>query len=98
VVLSNPIQVHPDTAHRARHLAAVGGTDLFYPDRRIQALGAREGFEVLALAPRMQDQADRRRLFFHGFHNTKPGVGHWNVAGHDFAGRAIASTLCGPPG
>jgi hypothetical protein len=85
-ILSNPFQVHPDAGPpRAiprrcrRHRPPL-------PEGRIQALGARGGFEVLALAPGMQREAGRRRLFFHGFPNTKPGVGHWKAAGHDFAG------------
>lgn len=91
--LSNPVQVHPDEAYRRRYLAAVNGSDLFYPDRRIEAPGARRGFEVLSLAPAMQRLAERERVFFHGFAGTGLGVGHWNPRGHAFAGRAIARAL-----
>lgn len=94
VTLSNPVQVYPDPAYRRRYLAAVGGTDIFYPDHRIRALGARNGFDVLNLAPAMQTEADRERVFFHGFSATGPGVGHWNARGHAFAGRAIGRALC----
>jgi hypothetical protein len=93
VTLSNPVQVYPDEAYRRRYLAAVHGTDIFYPDRRIETLGARHGFEVLGLAPAMQRLADRERVFFHGFAGTGLGVGHWNPRGHEFAGRAIARAL-----
>lgn len=93
VTLSNPVQVHPDEAYRRRYLAAVNGSDIFYPDRRIEALGARHGFEVLSLAPAMQRLAERERVFFHGFTDTGLGVGHWNPRGHAFAGRAIAGAL-----
>lgn|SRR5262247_2898131 len=96
VTLSNPIQVYPDPAVRHQYLMAVGGTDLFYPEHRLQQLGAREGFEVLPLAPAMQAEADHTGVFFHGFPNTGLGSGYWNARGHAFAGKAIGRALCAP--
>ena len=98
VTLSNPRQVYPDLAVRHQYLTAVGGMDLFYPEHRLQQLGAREGFEVLPLAPAMQAEADRTRVFFHGFPKTGLGLGHWNAQGHAFAGQVIGRTLCVPSG
>jgi hypothetical protein len=98
VTLSNPMQVYPDLAVRHQYLTAVGGMDLFYPEHRLQQLGAREGFEVLPLAPAMQAEADRTGVFFHGFPKTGLGLGHWNAQGHAFAGQVIGRTLCAASG
>jgi hypothetical protein len=96
VTLSSPMQVYPDPAVRHQYLMAVGGTDLFYPEHRLQQLGVREGFEVLSLAPAMQAEADHTGVFFHGFPKTRLGSGHWNAHAHAFAGQAIGRTLCAP--
>jgi hypothetical protein len=97
VVLTNGATVYPDESLRRRYTAFLGVPDLFYPERRIQRLGAKNGFEVLALAPEMQRQADTTRTFFHGFANTHLGFGHWNAAGHEVAGKLIARYLCRKP-
>ncbi len=94
VTLSTPIQVYPDSTYREAYLKAVGGTDLFYPDHRIAALGERDGIAVLNLAPRLQAYADEHHAFLHGFANTKMGTGHWNALGHRIAGESIARRLC----
>ncbi|SRR5579885_536846 len=95
VTLSTPIQVYPDPAYRETYLKAVGGTDLFYPEHRIAALGEREGIAVLNLAPQLQAYADEHHAFLHGFANTRMGTGHWNALGHRIAGESIARRLCG---
>src|SRR5215831_18729774 len=94
VTLSTPIQVYPDTAYREAYLRSVGGTDLFYPEHRLDALGARAGFVVLNLAPSLQTYADQHHSFLHGFPNTQAGKGHWNELGHRLAGELIAERLC----
>lgn len=94
VTLSNGIQVYPDPAVRAAYMQRMGVADLFYPEQRLAALGRREGFEVLNLAPTMQQYADRTHTFLHGFSNTKMGFGHWNEAGHRLAAELIAQRLC----
>jgi hypothetical protein len=89
------IEVYPDPAVRARVTRQVAGVDLLRPGRRIQALGASEGFPVLQLAPPLQAYADAHRAFLHGFGNTPPGIGHWNSLGHRIAGTAIATWMGG---
>lgn len=93
VCVTNPIQVYPDSAARARFAQQLGVSDLLRPDRRIRALGEREGFPVLDLAPMLQAYADRQHAFLHGFDNTSPGMGHWNTLGHRLAGQALASWM-----
>jgi hypothetical protein len=88
---SNGIQVHPDASVRerfARELKAEG--DLLYPERRISALGEREGIEVMNLAPPLREYAERNRAFIHG----TDGHGHWNALGHKLVGGLIARRLC----
>ena len=94
-ILSTPGSVYPDAQLRARYAASLGVHSLFYPEHRLEALGARDGFEVLALAPAMQRVADEKHVYLHGFPNTKPGFGHWNEAGHALAADLIARDLCG---
>lgn len=88
------IQVWPDPQTRKRFEEKLGVSDLFYPDRRIAELGRRNQFEVLTLAPVLQSYAETHHVFLHGFKNTPMGFGHWNEAGHEQAGRAIAAKLC----
>jgi hypothetical protein len=88
------VQVWPVPAVRERFAHHLGVADLFYPDRRIEDLGARNGFAVLALAPALQAYAQSHNEFLHGFKNTPMGFGHWNETGHAQAGRLIAQRLC----
>lgn len=91
--LSNGVQVHPAPAAREAFMRRVGATDIFYPDRRVAALGARAGFPVFTLAPELQAEAEARRIFLHGF-GPDIGNGHWNAEGHRAAGRLLAQKLC----
>ncbi|HLW71102.1 MAG TPA: SGNH/GDSL hydrolase family protein [Candidatus Binataceae bacterium] len=88
------IQVWPDPQVRSHFQKHLGVDDLFYPDRRIAALGQREGFDVLTLAQPLQAYADQHHVFLHGFANTPKGFGHWNAIGHEQAGILIARKLC----
>jgi hypothetical protein len=96
-ILSTPGTVYPNPQLRARYAASLGVQSLFYPEERLQRLGNEHGFDVLALAPAMQSEADKKHVFLHGFENTKPGFGHWNEAGHALAAELIAAGLCRKP-
>jgi hypothetical protein len=87
---SNGIQVYPDPAVRQRFARALGAEDLFYPERRLRALGERGHVDVLSLAPALQEYADRSGAILHG----TQGRGHWNVLGHRLVGEAVADRLC----
>lgn len=93
VTLSNGAQAHPDPKAREEFLRRVGGTDMFYPDRRVKSFGELEGFEVFNLAPLLQAHAEQNRVFLHGF-DDDIGNGHWNAAGHKAAGEMVARKLC----
>ncbi len=94
VTLANPMQDIPDPELRARYMKQLGVTNLFYPDFRIKALGERDDFPVLNVAPVLQQYADAHHVFLHGFPNTKLGSGHWNAEGHRVAGHLIADWMC----
>lgn len=94
VIVSHSLQVYPGAEARKALLKSNNVSDVFYLNRRIEALGAREGFPVLSLAEPMQRYADEHHVFLHGFSNTAMGIGHWNEQGHRFAGEAMAATLC----
>jgi hypothetical protein len=69
--------------------------DLFYIERRLEALGRREGIQVIAPAPGLQARAEAEKIYFHGFTNYRMGWGHWNDEGHRAAAAIIAPRLCG---
>ena len=94
VTLSNPVQVHPDSAIREEIARSLGVQDLFYPDYRIEALRQSQDIEVLILAPQFQAYAEKQQVFLHGFDNTAMGHGHWNAEGHRLAGQIIAQKIC----
>lgn len=94
VTVSNDFQVHPDADVRASVANRLGVTDLFYSERRLERLGEKNRFPVVALAEPMQRHAIATGTYFHGFDNTRLGYGHWNKAGHRFAAKIIASRLC----
>jgi hypothetical protein len=87
---SHGIQVYPDPEVRQNFMRQLAVDDLFYPDRRIKALGDREGIEVLNLASDLQVYADQNKAILHG----KDGSGHWNVLGHRLVGDRVAAKIC----
>jgi len=93
VNLSNAVQVNPDSTFRREAMTRIGTRDLFYPDDRIAALGAREDFPVLILARPLLAFAEEHRVQLHGFKGQNLGTGHWNEEGHRVAGRLIADDL-----
>jgi hypothetical protein len=86
-------QVHPDAAVREAYARRLNVPDLFYPGWRIEALGARENFPALDLAPPFQAYATEHHTPLHGFGPTL-NLGHWNQAGHELASELIAERVC----
>lgn len=93
--LSTGIQVHPDSAVRRAFSVRLGIQDLYYPDRRLAAVAAREGIPAVTLAPEMAAWAEANGAFLHGFPNSVEGFGHWNETGNALAGELIAARICG---
>lgn len=85
--LTNAGQVPPYPGAMHRHAQRLGEPDLFYPQRRMQALARRERMDAVFLA------ADRK-VYLHGFPNAQKGGGHWNEKGHALAAELIAQHLC----
>jgi hypothetical protein len=94
VPLTHSAQVHPDAATRHNLENALGVPDLFYIEQRLAALGEREGFPVIPLAPELQRRAEAGGVYFHGFTNYRLGWGHWNEQGHATAAAVLAARLC----
>lgn len=93
-LVTHAAQVNPDAALRKNIQDALGVKDLFYIERRIGELGARDGFQVIPLAPELQRRAEEEQVYFHGFRNVGLGVGHWNENGHRAAAGILARSLC----
>ena len=92
--LSSGIQVHPDPDLRAKFVRANGIADIFYPNRRGEKVAAQLEVQSILLGPVFQDTAEREKIYFHGFPNTRMGTGHWNEAGNRMASEVVASRLC----
>jgi hypothetical protein len=95
VTVTRSVQVHPDRAVRLAFMKGLCVDTLLYPDLRIAAFGRQEGIPVITLAPTFAEYAETRKVFLHGFKNTRLGTGHWNEDGHHLAGQIIAERLCG---
>lgn len=93
VTVSSSNQVNPDAGARFKLLQRAGLKDFFYAEGRIKALGERENFPVLNLAPTLQTYAQTHQVYLHGFGETQ-GTGHWNQTGHQQAGEIISAWLC----
>lgn len=65
--------------------------DLYYPNRRIIALGQSKGFPVLDLTPGLTEYAQKNNRALHGFGD---GYGHWNEEGHRVAAELLTQRLC----
>lgn len=92
--LTAPAQVYPDAAVRSSFKSALKVDRLDYPDRRIAAFAATQRIPVVTMLDSMREQADKTKVFFHGFPNTRMGTGHWNENGHRAAGEILARALC----
>jgi hypothetical protein len=93
-VLSTGIQVNPDPDVREAFKRGLGVDDLYYADRRLVELGARNGFPAAMLAPEMLRWAESNARCVHGFQNGTPCGGHWNQDGHRIAGEILAREMC----
>ena len=50
--------------------------------------------KLISISQIMRKEALEKKIFFHGFYNTKLGTGHWNEIGHDFASKLIYNGIC----
>ncbi len=97
LIASDPVQVYPDKKLRGEIL-----NDPFYLNRRLEDLANRGGFEVLSLAEPLQQYADSRHAFVHGFADELPrplnfehaGWGHYNELGHRLVGDLLSRKIC----
>jgi hypothetical protein len=94
VTIGDPMQVIPEAQRRKNFMTKNNIQDLFYPDRRLEKLGAREGFRVLNLSEQFQDYTEKYQVCAHGFENSVPCGGHWNELGHRLASILITRNLC----
>ncbi|MEG4286889.1 SGNH/GDSL hydrolase family protein [Microcoleus sp. A006_D1] len=94
VTIGDPIQVGRDVKIRKDFMTQNNIQDLFYPNRRLEKLGAREGFRVLNLAEQFQGYTEKYQVCAHGFDNSVPCGGHWNELGHRLGSIMINRNLC----
>ncbi len=94
VTIGDPMQVERNAQMRKNFMRKNKIQDLFYPDRRLEKLGAREGFPVLNLTEQFQGYTEKFQVCAHGFENSVPCRGHWNELGHRLASILINRNLC----
>lgn len=94
IMVSDSFQVLPDLKKRQEFMQKHQIQDLFYPNKRIEALGKQKGFPVLQLAEPLRKEAERTGICLHGFENAEVCGGHWNVQGNRIAGELMASQVC----
>ena len=94
VVIGTANQVNPDATVRKKLMQENNIQDWFYPDKRLEKLGDREGFRVLTLAEQFQGYTEKYQVCAHGFKNSAPCWGHWNELGHRLASIMISRNLC----
>ena len=94
VTIGDSIQVRPEAQKRKIFMIKNNIQDLFYAERRLEKLGAREGFRVLSLSEQFQAYTDKYQVCAHGFENFAPCGGHWNELGHRLASILINRNLC----
>ena len=83
--VTDGMQVHPDPTVYTQFCEQLGVADLDYAEQRMAKFCQLNGISMLALAKQMRSAATQEKLFLHGFANTEPGTGHWNVDGHRLA-------------
>lgn len=94
VTLTQGTVVHPNEKVRERFLKKLGTKNLFYPQERITEFARQEGIDILNLVNPFQKYALDNQVYLHGFSNTKMGMGHWNIEGHELAGKVVADKVC----
>jgi hypothetical protein len=97
VTVPSATEVDPMTERRRQTESRLGVDDFFYPDRKIAEMGARLGFQVFPLTKELQEIAEQRGAYMHGFENTRLGFGHLNEQGHRFVAEVLANKLCPLP-
>jgi len=94
VTIGDAMQARPEAQTRKKFMIKNNIQDLFYPDRRLEKLGAREGFRVLNLSEQFQGYTEKYQLCAYGFENYAPCGGHWNELGHRLASILINRNVC----
>jgi hypothetical protein len=94
VTIGDAMQVRPEAQKRKNFMIKNNIQDLFYPERRLEKLGVREGFRVVNLSEQFQRYTDKYQVCAHGFENFVPCGGHWNELGHRLASILINRNLC----
>lgn len=91
------VQVHPDSSLRRKLMQKLNVQTLDYPVERIEALGERENFPVVNLAPSFLQHTEKHHTYAHGFRGSSSyplGFGHYNQLGHHLTAQLIADAIC----
>jgi GDSL-like Lipase/Acylhydrolase len=87
-------QILPSEQQRREFAERYHVEDLDYADKRVLALGEREGFHCVNATAMLRSLAESRGEYLTGFANTKLGTGHFNEVGHEALARLLSREIC----
>jgi len=93
IQIGHEIEVDPRDSQREAFLKVNELTDFNYASQRYSKFASLHGTHFLSLSPKMLEYAKEHNLSLHGFSNTKPYSGHWNIAGNAVAAEVIQNAL-----
>jgi hypothetical protein len=93
VPMDGPQQVDWRPEVRESLMKRAGVPDLYYPNRRYMDFAAQRNIKRVSLAEGLLQYAVEHKVFLHGFFNTEPGDGHFNVEGNRVAGELLAEGM-----
>src|SRR6202012_4580446 len=93
VIADLAVQAHPQVAERIAFQRSLQLKSLDAIDQYLKNFGAARHIPVFALSGPLGDYAASHNVFLHGAPPSTDNFGHWNKAGNEQVGHAIAENL-----
>jgi hypothetical protein len=93
VISDDEVQTNPDRTVGEKLARELGVSDLMYGNNRFNSFLSTHAIHHIDLEPPLLDYAKRTGAFLHGGPKMPPGVGHWNVLGHEIVSDVLAREL-----
>ncbi len=93
MIVSNPLEVLPDTELQREIASELNIEDVHYAANRLSAWAESNAIPCCTIATEYNRLNSTEPVALHGFHNTLLGQGHWSAHGHAFAAEHVAEML-----
>jgi hypothetical protein len=93
IQIGHEIEVDPRDSVRETFLKVNELTNFKYAEQRYAEFARRHNTHFLPISPQMLQYAKDHNQPLHGFSNTKPYSGHWNIAGNAAAAKIIHNAM-----